>query len=117
MAEQLPISKNGEWTVLIIKGKKERPEAAHAGMIKFPGGDVNVTRTEDGNYWVHICVNNQDSGFFIKGETVPAIITGRLDIIGEGVKNISPNANHLAFLIKPEQGALRCNLSRGENEP
>ena len=102
MAKQLPVSRNGEWTVLTISGNKERPEAAHAGMIEFPGGNVNVTRTTDGNYWVHICVNRPGGGFVIPGETPTAIIDGRLDLIGDGVKTIKPNADHLAFLIKPD---------------
>ena len=104
MAKKLKVSRNGEWTVLTIEGNPKNPEASHAGMIKFPGGNVNVTRTTDGNYWVHICVNRPEGGFHIPGETITKeLISGRVDVIGEGVKSLNPNTDHLAFLIGNKQ--------------
>jgi len=101
MAKQLRTSRNGEWTVLHIEGNPEKPEAAHAGMIKFPGGNVNVTRTTEGKYWVHICVNLPETGFFIQGDTIPGkFVGGRMDVVGKGVVDIHPDADHLAFLIE-----------------
>ena len=100
MAAKLKTTKNGDWTVLTIEGDPAKPEAAHAGMIKFPGGNVNVVRTSDNEYWVHVCVNHPDGGFTIKGETITAELkSGRVDIMGEGVKGLNPNMDHLAFLI------------------
>lgn len=37
---------------LIFKGDKRRPEPS-TGIIRFPGGYVEVSRTSDGSYWVH----------------------------------------------------------------
>lgn len=101
MAKQLRVTRDGEWTVTHIEGNPEKPEAAHAAMIKFPGGNVNVTRTTQGDYWVHINVNRSNSGFFIPGETIPGrIIDGRVDIVGEGVKSIGDmDCDHIAFKI------------------
>ena len=103
MSNTLKVRRDGEWSVMTIEGNPKRPEAAHAARIDFPGGNVNVTRTTTGEYWVHICVNRPDSGFFIPGETQAAIIDGRVDIIGEGVKSLTDNVDHLAFKIKLEK--------------
>ena len=41
-------------SVLIdFKGNKRSPEPA-TGVIKFPGGHVEVSRCTDGTYWAHI---------------------------------------------------------------
>jgi len=37
---------------ILIEGDKRRPEPSTA-VIKFPGGHVEVSRTSEGNYWVH----------------------------------------------------------------
>lgn len=36
-------------------GDRARPEPA-CGVIKFPGGHVEVSRCSDGSYWAHIAV-------------------------------------------------------------
>lgn len=38
---------------IVIEGDRRRPEPTYA-IIKFPGGDVEVSRCTDGSYWVHI---------------------------------------------------------------
>lgn len=35
-----------------LGGDKRNPEPTYVG-IKFPGGEVTVTRTSDGGYWIH----------------------------------------------------------------
>jgi len=101
MAKQLKVSRDGEWTVLHIEGDPKNPEAAHAAKINFPGGNVNVTRTSDGKYWVHICVNRPGTGFFIPGETIPGkFVGGRMDVVGGGVVDVHPDADHVAFLVE-----------------
>jgi len=42
---------------IIFKGDPSTPEPC-TGVIKFPGGHVEVTRTTDGQYWAHIEVTN-----------------------------------------------------------
>lgn len=41
---------------IIFKGNKKAPEPT-TGIIKFPGGMVEVSRTTDGKYWAHISVD------------------------------------------------------------
>lgn len=38
---------------ITFKGDKRRPEPS-TGVIKFPGGHVEVSRCSDGSYWAHI---------------------------------------------------------------
>ncbi|MEJ1438492.1 MAG: hypothetical protein RPU61_14485 [Candidatus Sedimenticola sp. (ex Thyasira tokunagai)] len=37
---------------LIFRGDKRSPEPS-TGVIKFPGGHVEVSRASDGKYWAH----------------------------------------------------------------
>lgn len=37
-------------------GNKSNPEPS-CGIIKFPGGQMEVSRTTDGEYWAHISVD------------------------------------------------------------
>ena len=55
-----------------FKGDKRNPEPS-TGVIKFPGGHVEVSRTSDGKYWAHI-------------ETVDPknVVDGRIDYSYEG---------------------------------
>ena len=38
---------------IIFKGNPSTPEPS-TGIIKFPGGHVEVSRTSNGEYWAHI---------------------------------------------------------------
>ena len=42
---------------MIFKGDVKHPEPA-LGVIKFPGGEVEVSRTSDGSYWAHLSVDD-----------------------------------------------------------
>lgn len=45
---------------IIFEGNKTSPEPAF-GIIKFPGGHVEVTRCDNGTYWAHISIKD-DTG-------------------------------------------------------
>lgn len=38
---------------VVFNGNPRRPEPS-TGVIKFPGGHVEVSRCSDGTYWVHL---------------------------------------------------------------
>lgn len=86
------------------KVKAEKPLT----IIKFPGGDVEIARTEDGDYWVHVAVRKEiDTPEHKPGQ----IVGGRIDMAGPDYAddaNAALNAaleggdvEHLAFLIRP----------------
>lgn len=57
---------------IIFNGDKKFPEPS-TGVIKFPGGHVEVSRCSDGTYWAHINV--------VDGVN---IVDGRIDRRGVG---------------------------------
>jgi hypothetical protein len=86
---------------ILIAGDKRNPEPTSA-IIKFPGGVVEVSRTSDGNYWVH-------ASCFGPGEESPGQIIGsRIDYArdayhrnGGEIPPIPAHADieHMALLI------------------
>lgn len=40
---------------VVFEGDKRNPEPTH-GIIKFPGGFIEVARHSNGSYWVHASV-------------------------------------------------------------
>ena len=45
---------------IIFKGDKKQPEPS-TGVIRFPGGHIEVSRTSDGGYWAHIEVDKAEN--------------------------------------------------------
>jgi hypothetical protein len=41
----------------ILYGDKKRKSEPTTHIIEFPGGAVELSRLEDGSYWVHVIVN------------------------------------------------------------
>lgn len=41
---------------VVLKGDPRNPEPIHF-RVRFPGGEVDITRTTDNDYWVHLCTN------------------------------------------------------------
>ena len=52
---------------VIFKGNKKSPEPT-SGVILFPGGHVEVSRTSDGDYWAHVYADDPST-----------VIDGRID--------------------------------------
>lgn len=61
-----------------LKGDPRNPEPDHA-RIAFPGGDVDVTRTTDNEYWVHISVNRSDISSYDPCSATAEIVNARAD--------------------------------------
>lgn len=91
---------------ILIAGDKRNPEPT-AAIIKFPGGVVEVSRTSDGNYWVHA------SCFGPGGDETPGhIIDSRIDYArdaylrnGGDIPPIPAHADieHMALLIASKE--------------
>ncbi len=63
----------------LLGGKETKPEKAYT-IIRFPGGDVEIARTSDGNYWVHVAVTKPDSAECLcNGEPAGQILDSRTD--------------------------------------
>jgi hypothetical protein len=56
-----------------------RPEPVHVRVV-FPGGDVDVVRTTDGDYWVHVRVDSAQDVAAEVADQAGRIVDARLDI-------------------------------------
>lgn len=100
---------------IVLKGDKKNPENAQH-IIVFPGGCIELSRTDDDEYWAHIEVYR---GQAIEGESTRVekrgqIVDSRLDYReGEGtlgmgeIKEIPEMANlcHIAVRIRTKGAA------------
>lgn len=88
---------------LELLGDPKKKIEKETTVIKFPGGHVEVSRTLDNEYWVHI--STVENG---------QIVDGRADAQGRSCDNftklvrqmqgeIAEGVNHIAFRVKPGQ--------------
>ena len=93
-------------TVLEIKGDKTNPEKAET-IIRFPTGEVSITRTSDNNYWVHFHIKKDRT----TGRPISRLLKARLDITGKDTNDANigdfgdPGLYHLAILT----GGINAN--------
>ncbi len=90
----------------LLGDKTRRPEPAQH-IIEFPGGAVEVSRTTDGCYWVHVLITRRD----VCSDLLPGRAGAYGDIVGSRITRVdgSPivdidNAQaieQIAVLIKP----------------
>lgn len=88
-----------------LKGDKRNPEPTYFRVV-LPFGDVDIARTSDGEYWVHVRVNRPSDSHFEKGETVPGLIKdARVDANGKHGGELdasvlaNPGLNHIAIRV------------------
>ena len=89
-----------------LKGDRRNPEP-ESFRVQFPGGDVDVVRTTDDEYWVHVRVNRPGNTL---DEEAPLgrIVDARLDITDRHASETkvgdfeNPNLYHLAVRIGKE---------------
>ena len=88
---------------LVLMGSKSKPEPAQH-IIEFPGGAIEVSRTDKGEYWAHIIINRRhvwpdtDGYGSAYGEVVESRIDsmdGIISVPGEG------GVDQIAVLIRP----------------
>ncbi len=88
-----------------INGDKRNPEPESV-RVAFPGGDVDIVRTERG-YWVHVRVNKEGDGD--EDMDLAQITDARLDIIGRHASEVDcgefndPGLYHLAVLVSKDK--------------
>lgn len=98
---------------VIFRGNPRRPEPS-TGVIKFPGGHVEVSRASDGTYWVHVerntRINDPDS------DVLGVITESRIDHTYEArARGIPPmpahqDIQHVAIRIARAGRELTCDV-------
>lgn len=96
MARMKNIVHSGDACTMIFKGNKANPEPS-LGVIKFPGGYVEVSRCSDGSYYAHLAAEDSIN-----------IIASRIDYDYNAYRKVGipqiPNHAHvkrIAIKIKP----------------
>lgn len=93
----------------VLKGDKRKPEAAQH-IIEFPGGAVEVSRLDDGNYWAHIIINRGQALATLMpglGGALGAVVSSRIDWHERRLEDIpgvpdQANLTQIAVLIRPD---------------
>jgi len=49
--------------------------------ISFPGGDVEIVRTSDNQYWIHARVNHSGSTSYEPEQPTARLLDGRIDLV------------------------------------
>lgn len=87
-----------------LHGDKRNPEPDHVRIV-FPGGDVEVVRTEGGDYWVHVRVDGEQDVIAESAAAVGRLVDARLDVRGKCASTCdagdfaNPDLYHLAVRI------------------
>jgi len=101
----LKIKKMGDNVMGVdLKGNPAKPEPIHF-RVSFPGGDVDVARTEEGKNWVHVRVNNPRSSNFDPTSRTGYIEAARGDYADSGPStpvDVRADLYHLAVKVTSE---------------
>lgn len=90
-------------TLTLLGDPKIKPEKPHT-IVCFPGGDVEIARTQDGDYWVHVAIREKLDG------RQGSIIGARIDFArryGDEANELlrrevaAGDVEHIAFLVRP----------------
>jgi hypothetical protein len=87
-----------------IHGDPRNPEPESV-RIAFPGGDVEVVRTGDGDYWAHVRVDKPGQGHWQPGDVEGRVVDGRQDVVGKHAAEshpgelANPGLYHLAVRV------------------
>ncbi len=108
--KHLKIKKMGSAVLGVeLEGNPNKPEPIHFRVV-FPFGDVDIVRTSNDEYWVHVRTNNKKDGMFISGETAPGkFVDARIDMHGKPVHKTDkgdfghPDMYHLAVRVAPNK--------------
>lgn len=60
---------------VVFKGNPKNPEPS-SGIIIFPGGHVEVSRSSDGTYWAHIQIQEESDA---TGNPAGEVVSSRVD--------------------------------------
>lgn len=88
-----------------LRGNPQNPEPEHVRIV-FPGGDVDVVRTQDGDYWVHIRVASPEEVLGEAAEVAGQLVDARLDVRGKHAGECDagdfahPELYHLAVRVE-----------------
>ena len=90
--------------VRLYGNPKIQPEP-ESFRVCFPGGDVDIVRTSDGDYWVHVRVDSEDDVNQESASVAGKLVDARLDISSKSASECDagdfahPDLYHLAVRV------------------
>jgi hypothetical protein len=97
-----------------LLGDPRYPEPDHFRVV-LPGGDVDIVRCDNGDYWIHVRANKPEDGQDVD-RSMGTITDARLDILGKSRSNPgdfnNPLLHHLAVRLQPEPMTAQQALAR-----
>lgn len=93
---------------VILDADPSSPEPIHFRVV-IPGGDVDIVRTTDGDFWVHIRVNSEED-LLARNVPVGKICDARVDIKGKHAAECNagdlghPDLYHAALRVTKKGG-------------
>ena len=104
--QHLKIEQLGEKAMGVkLEGNPKKPEPIYF-RVKFPFGDVDVTRCSDNTYWVHVRINKPDDGDD-PNRPFGKFIDARIDLTTKHANETNtgdfkdPNMYHMAVKVGP----------------
>ena len=94
-----------------LKGDPRSPEAAQH-IISFPGGSIELVRTDDNEYWAHIAVHKGQVLHDIPSQSLRGtVVDSRIDRTYHAARELGiqeiedlPSVEHIAVRIAPSWG-------------
>jgi hypothetical protein len=89
-----------------LKADPKHPEPEYF-RVKIPGGDIDIVRTSDNSFWVHVRVNRPENSIDTEAPN-GRIVDARLDINGKHTSETNvgdfenPDLYHLAVRVAKE---------------
>jgi len=89
----------GEFT---LYGDREKTIEKVTTVINFPGGHVEISRTSNNQYWVHVGITHPENKW---GAQAGKLIDARIDVINKNADKhraaplLQSDIDHVAFLI------------------
>lgn len=95
----LPVERFGETVQGIrLRGDPRSPEPESV-RVRFPGGDVDVIRCDDGGYWVHVRVDSEQDVREERAEVAGRVVDVRVDYRRE--RGAALAASHVEAQMQP----------------
>ena len=106
--KHLKIKRYGDAVLgVTLEGNRKKPEPIHF-RVHLPFGDVDIVRTTDNDYWVHIRKNRADDLAETPRNVEGKFVDARLDLADRhaGQEDLgdfgNPNLYHLAVRLGPK---------------
>ena len=90
-----------------LEGNPNKPEPIYF-IVKLPFGEVEITRTDDNDYWVHVGIVTEEQKIAEENLRVGKFVAARIDLTSQHTALVDtgdfghPDMYHMAVRIAPK---------------